>query len=146
MDAMPTVFDHRGLAIGALRGAPPAGQGRGVLLVHDAWGLDEDAAALVAALAAAGFVVLAPDLLGGRRAADADEARALAAGLDAEDASLVLAAAVDAITADASTRSGPLGAVGKGMGAPLVAFVATLFHLSKKEMESAPRQLATSVS
>jgi len=28
----------------------------------------------------------------------------------------------------------------------LVAFVATLFHLSKKEMESAPRQLATSVS
>jgi len=28
----------------------------------------------------------------------------------------------------------------------LVAFIATLFHLSKKEMESAPRQLATSVS
>lgn len=126
MDAMPTTFDHRGLAIAALRAAPPAGRGRGVLLVHDAWGLDRDAAALVAALAAAGFVVLAPDLLGGRRAVDADEARALAAGLDPEDAALVLAAAVDAITADPITRSGPLGAVGIGMGAPLAAFVATL--------------------
>jgi dienelactone hydrolase len=126
MEAIPTAFVHRGLAIAALRGAPPGGRGPGILLVHDAWGLDEDAAALVAALAGAGCVVLAPDLFGGRRAADSDEARALATGLDPEDASLVLAAAVDAITADLGTRPGPLGAVGIGMGAPLVAFVATL--------------------
>jgi dienelactone hydrolase len=98
----------------------------GVLVVHDAWGLDDELADLVAALGGAGFVALAPDVVAGRLAGDADEAVAVAAGIDAEDATLVLAAAVDVLAADRVVRGGPLGAVGLGIGAPLAAFLATI--------------------
>jgi dienelactone hydrolase len=127
MDVRHVTVPHRGLAVAALRAAPPGdGPYPGVLLVHDAWGLDGEVAALVGTLAAAGFTVLAPDLLGGRRAVDADEAHAIAAGLDPEDAALLLAAAADALTADPATRPRRIGAVGLGMGAPLAAFLATI--------------------
>lgn len=122
------MVSHQGRPIAALRADPPA-PAPGVLLIHDAWGLDDETAALVTALAAAGCTVLAPDLLAGRRAADADEARALAAGLDAEDAALLCATAVDALVDDLAPRAEPTGAVGVvgvGMGAPLAAFVATI--------------------
>lgn len=127
MDVAHDTLAYRGLAVPALR-ATPSGDGPhpGVMLVHDAWGLDDEAAALAAALAGAGFAVLAPDLLRGRQAADAEEARALAAGLDAEDAALLLATAVDALADDSATRAGPVGVVGLGMGSPLAAFIATI--------------------
>jgi len=112
--------------VGAVRALPAFGPARGVLLAHDAWGLDEEAVALAAALAELGFSVLAPDLAGGRRARDPAEATALAAGLDAEEAMLALAAAVDVLVADPATRPGAIGVVGIGMGAPLGAFLATL--------------------
>lgn len=127
MEVLPILLNHRGVDHAALRATPPDHPpAPGVVVVHDAWGLDDEAADLVAALADAGFAVLAPDLLAGRRAADADEAAAFAAGLDPEDAGLLLAAAVDALAADAATRRGSMGAVGVGMGAPLAAFLATI--------------------
>ncbi len=116
----------RDVALASLRGAPSHAPGPGVLLVHDAWGLDAEIETVIGALADAGFTVLAPDLLGGRVAGDPDEAAALAAQLDPEDAARVLAAAVDELAADPSTRPGPMGAVGFGMGAPLAAFAATI--------------------
>jgi hypothetical protein len=97
-----------------------------VLLVHDAWGLDVEIEALAAGLASAGFHVLAPDLMGGRRAADAEQARALAVGLDAEDAVRLLASAVDELSGDKVVRPGSIGAVGIGMGALLATTIATL--------------------
>ncbi|MCU0478922.1 MAG: dienelactone hydrolase family protein [Chloroflexi bacterium] len=112
--------------VAAVRALPAIGPARGVLLAHDAWGLDEEAVTLAAALAELGFSVLAPDLAGGRRAGDPAEAAAMAAGLDAEEAMLVLAAAVDVLAADPATRPGAIGVVGVGMGAPLGAFLATL--------------------
>lgn len=127
MDIRHGTLAHRSLAVAALRAAPSGdGPYPGVLLVHDAWGLDDEVAGLVGGLAAAGFTVLAPDLLAGRRPVDAAEAHAAAAGLDAEDATLLLATAVDALGADPATRRGPVGAVGLGMGAPLAAFLATI--------------------
>jgi dienelactone hydrolase len=81
---------------------------------------------LVAALARAGFVAIAPDVVAGRLAGDPEEAAAVAAGIDAEDASLILAAAADTLAADPDVRRGRLGAVGLGVGAPLAAFVATV--------------------
>lgn len=110
----------------AVRALPAIGPAPGVLLAHDAWGLDEEAVALAAALAELGFSVLVPDLSGGRRAGDPAEAAAMAAGLDAEEAMLVLAAAVDVLVAKPETRPGAIGVVGLGMGAPLAAFLATL--------------------
>jgi dienelactone hydrolase len=104
----------------------PSRRPPGILLVHDAWGLDDEIAGLALALADEGFVVLAPDLARGRRAADADEAAALAASVDAADAVKVLAAAADALAGDPGTRPGAMGVVGLGMGAPLAAFLATL--------------------
>lgn len=123
---LTTHLAGRGPDVVALRALPTETPAPGVLLVHDAWGLDEEAADLAAALADAGFAPLAPDLLRGRRAADAGTAAALAAGLDPEDAALLLASAVDALTADPATAPGPIAAVGLGMGAPLAAFMATV--------------------
>ncbi len=112
--------------VAAVRALPAIGPAPGVLLAHDAWGLDEEAVALAAALAELGLSVLAPDLAGGRRAGDPAEALAIAAGLDAEEAVLVLAAAADVLATDPDTRPGAIGVVGVGMGAPLGAFLATL--------------------
>ncbi len=104
------------------RSAPTAG----ILVVHDAWGLDADIQALADALAAAGYVVLAPDLAAGWLPTDLDAAEALARSIDPADAARVLAAAVDALRADAAVGRQRVGAIGLGMGAPLAAFVATL--------------------
>jgi dienelactone hydrolase len=124
--AEPTTFPHRGVAFPARRAAAPGPVAPGVLLVHDAWGLDEDIADLAGRLADAGFTVLAPDVLGGRLADDAEQARALAVGLDGEDAVGLLASAIDALAGDEGVQRGPIAAVGIGMGALLATTVATL--------------------
>lgn len=127
-------YEAHGAGSGAARTEGAAGRrdgaagGRhpGVLLVHDAWGLDAEAEMLAEELAEAGVVVLAPDLLGGRVARTPGEARALAAGLDPENAALILAAAVDVLANEAGVRLEAVGALGMGMGAPLAIFLATL--------------------
>jgi dienelactone hydrolase len=135
MPVRRVILHLQGLPVAALASGEAAGPGPGVLLVHDAWGLDEEAEALAGALATAGFRVLAPDLLAGRIAGDADEAFALAEGLDPARSVGLVAAAVDALTADSNVRTPArdpaarrraIGAVGIGMGAPLAAVAATL--------------------
>lgn len=62
---------------------PPGGSGPGVLLLHAWWGLTAPFRAASDRLAAAGFVVLAPDLFGGETATTIDGAQALAQKRDA---------------------------------------------------------------
>lgn len=112
--------------VDAIRAVPATSPSPGILLVHDAWGLDDAIADLAGALADRGYAVLAPDLVWGRRASDAAAATAVAAATDAEDAARLLAIAVDHLGADPAVRGGPIGAVGVGMGAPLAAFTATI--------------------
>ena len=67
---------------GTYRAEPPRAASAGVLVVHDWYGLLPHVRAASDALAAAGLVALAPDLYGGRIAADPAQAEALMEGMD----------------------------------------------------------------
>lgn len=62
---------------------PPTGAGPAVLVLHAWWGLNDTAKAFCSQLAAAGFVVFAPDLYHGQVADTIDGAEALVQALDA---------------------------------------------------------------
>ncbi len=63
--------------------APSAGKGRGVLVLHAWWGLNEAMKAFCRRLAEAGFLAFAPDLYHGRVADDIPGAESLRDELDA---------------------------------------------------------------
>lgn len=56
---------------------PPAGIGKGVLVLHPWWGLNSDTKAYCRRLAEAGFVAFAPDLFHGKTATKPADAEAL---------------------------------------------------------------------
>ncbi|EFH83675.1 dienelactone hydrolase family protein [Ktedonobacter racemifer] len=61
---------------------PQGGQGPGVLVLHEWWGLTEPFKQVCDRLAEAGFVALAPDFYRGKTTASIEEAEALGAELD----------------------------------------------------------------
>ncbi len=88
----------------------------GVVLFHAWWGLDADVTAYADRLAAAGFAVVAPDLVAGKVATTVEQAERLSEGADEALADAVALAAVDGL----ATRLGPgarLGAIGFSFGA-----------------------------
>jgi carboxymethylenebutenolidase len=94
--------------------AEPRDGGPGVLLVHDYYGLLPSVREQADALAAAGFVALAPDLYDGRVAAADDEAERLMDELEVAPARKLLGTAIDWLHARAGGRR--VGAVGFSMG------------------------------
>lgn len=62
--------------------APPSGSGRGVLVLHAWWGLNENLKAFCARLARNGFISFAPDLYHGKVADNVTDAEALGRALD----------------------------------------------------------------
>ena len=95
---------------------PPAGTGPGVIVVQEWWGLDDHIVDICDRLAAEGFVVLAPDLFGGRTAHDSDQAGELMMSLPVEQAARDLGGAVDYLTGHEATTSSTVGVVGFCMG------------------------------
>lgn len=98
--------------------APDAGEGRAVLVLGDWWGLDDNVRSTCDRLADAGFLALAPDLVGeARTTADADTARAWLNERDPNVvADLVLSSAAILRSSDL-TPAAPVGVLGIGMGA-----------------------------
>ncbi len=113
-------------SVEAYRAAPSGATAPGIVLIHDAWGLDAAVRDLADMLAGAGYLVLAPDLAAGWRPNDLPAAEELATSIDPADAALVLAATVDALRAEAASGGARMAVVGLGMGAPLAAFLATI--------------------
>jgi len=95
---------------------PAQAAAAGVVLLHAWWGLVRDATDYADRLAAAGYLVMAPDLFAGATAATVAEAETLAAGADPAvvAARATAAAAVLAARLPAGAR---LGAVGFSFGA-----------------------------
>jgi carboxymethylenebutenolidase len=95
---------------------PAAGRGPGVVVLHEAWGLDDHIRGVCARLAREGFVALAPDLFDGRLARDVAEAHRLVAAL--EDARVLadLDGAVQALLCHAAVDGAKLGVLGFCMG------------------------------
>jgi carboxymethylenebutenolidase len=97
-----------------------AGSGPGVIVIQEWWGLTDHIADVSDRLAAEGFVVLAPDLFGGRTTHDAEEAGQLLQALPVEEAAADLVGAVDFLLGNQHVTSSKVGAVGFCMGGGFV--------------------------
>jgi carboxymethylenebutenolidase len=100
---------------GALTGylaLPAAARGRGVLVLHEAWGLVDAMRDVCDRLAREGFVALAPDLYRGETAEALEDAARLMGALDVE-------AAVTALLGHHAVDGPKLGALGFCLGGHL---------------------------
>lgn len=103
-----------------------AGKAPAVVLVQEWWGLNEHVKSLSRRLAAAGFVVLAPDLYHGTIAKDADEAGKLMNALDTAKAVGEIGAAA-AYLRQHARGNGKVGVTGFCLGGALT--LAAACHL-----------------
>ncbi|HVY10158.1 MAG TPA: dienelactone hydrolase family protein [Mycobacteriales bacterium] len=103
---------------------PASGSGPGVIVIQEWWGLTDYIAGIADALAAEGFVALAPDLYGGKTTHDSDEAGSLMMSLPVDQAALDLAGAVDFLLGHEAVTSTKVGAIGFCMGGGFVLMLA----------------------
>jgi carboxymethylenebutenolidase len=103
---------------------PDSGEGPGVLVIQEWWGLTDHIADICDRLAGEGFVALAPDLYGGKTAHDTDEAGKLMSELPVEQATKDLSGAVDFLITHDAVTSSSIGAIGFCMGGGFVLMLA----------------------
>jgi len=98
--------------------ARPEGEGNGIgiVVVHEWWGLNEHTKDVARRYADTGFVALAPDLYKGTVTKDAKEASRLMHELASDDGLAVLNAAVERLASEDGVRPGSLGVTGFCMG------------------------------
>jgi carboxymethylenebutenolidase len=99
---------------------PPSGQGPGLVIIQEWWGLTTHIADVSDRFAAEGFVSLAPDLYGGPTTHDADEAGELMSTLPVDQATRDLSGAVDYLLARDDVQGDRIGLVGFCMGGSFV--------------------------
>jgi carboxymethylenebutenolidase len=109
-------------AIGYLS-TPPRGQGPGVIVIQEWWGLVDHIRKVCDRFAEAGFVALAPDLYHGVTVAEPDEAAKAMMALKMDQAGRDMSGAVDEVV----RRSGAarIGVIGFCMGGGLALVLAT---------------------
>jgi carboxymethylenebutenolidase len=98
---------------------PDSGEGPGILVLHAWWGLSPVFKALCDRLADAGFVALAPDLLGGRVATTVEDAEAQLAAADADELAHLTRSSLWTLRELPATVDGPVGVLGFSMGASM---------------------------
>lgn len=99
---------------------PPGSAGApGVIVVHEWWGLNGQIRDLARRLSRQGYVVIVPDLFGGRVARDPETAHELSRALDDEAALATLSRAARWLRAQPRTAKSRLGVVGFCMGGGL---------------------------
>ena len=96
---------------------PASGAGRGVLVLHAWWGLNEVFRDVCDRLAGAGFVALAPDRFHGNTAATIAEAKALLNTLTVAEGIAILTGAVAQLRSHPATWGDTIGVMGFSMGA-----------------------------
>jgi carboxymethylenebutenolidase len=108
---MPHPQPHGFLAI------PATGKGRGVLVLHPWWGLNETMKALCGRLATEGFITFAPDLYRGKIAATIEDAKMLSSELNETQAKSDVADAVTFLSERADLSGAGVGVIGFSLGA-----------------------------
>lgn len=103
---------------------PASGQGPGVLVIQEWWGLTDHVADVTDRFAAEGFVALAPDLYGGRTTHSSGEAAAMKEDLPVERAARDLSGAIDHLLAHPAVTGTSVGTVGFCMGGMFVLVMA----------------------
>jgi carboxymethylenebutenolidase len=114
--------DRAGRAYLAL---PPAGEGPGVVVIQEWWGLVDHVRDVCDRLAREGFVALAPDLYGGSSTSDPSEAERLMMDLDIPRAARDLDGAVAALLGHDAVTGARVGCIGFCMGGQLALYAAT---------------------
>jgi len=99
---------------------PESGQGPGVIVIQEWWGLTDHIRDVADRLAAEGFVALAPDLFGGWITHDGDEAGEMMSKLPEEEGARLLAGAVDYLLSSDKVTSRTVGTIGFCMGGGFV--------------------------
>src|SRR5512145_2842953 len=96
----------------------PAGKGRGVLVLHPWWGLNDTMKTVCSQLASAGFTAFAPDLYHGKLATTIQEAESLSSALfNGKGARTDVANAVSFLSERAERGDQDLAVVGFSLGA-----------------------------
>lgn len=113
-------FDGDGARAHGYLATPAGGSGQGLLLIQEWWGLDDHMVDVADRLAGEGFVVLAPDLYGGRVVHDSADAAAMMMALPIEEAVPKLTGAVDYLLGLDAVTSQRIGAIGFCMGGGFV--------------------------
>ncbi|MET7697669.1 MULTISPECIES: dienelactone hydrolase family protein [unclassified Streptomyces] len=103
---------------------PPSGQGPGVIVIQEWWGLTDHIADVADRLAQEGFVALAPDLYGGNVAHDSAEALRMMGELPVARGVELLSGAVDHLLGLPEVTSETVGSVGFCMGGGFVIYLA----------------------
>jgi carboxymethylenebutenolidase len=121
-----TEIPVNGEAVPAYISLPPVGNGPGVVVIQEWWGLVPHIRNVTDRLAAQGFVALAPDLYRGKETSEADEAGKLVMEMQLEQAAKDMAAAVDALLAMPETTGEGAGVIGFCVGGGLALYLASL--------------------
>jgi carboxymethylenebutenolidase len=113
-------FPSNGGTTAAYLATPKTGNGPGVIVIQEWWGLVGHIKNVCDRFAAAGYSALAPDLYHGQTASEPDAAGKLFMALNIERAEKDLAGAAKYLAGHSSTSK--LGAVGFCMGGQLALF------------------------
>ena len=118
-------FPNNGGSTDGYLSVPDSGNGPGVIVIQEWWGLVDHIKEVCDRFAAEGFVALAPDLYHGKTTKSPDEAGKLMMALRIDEAERDLRAAADYLLIQDSTTSEKVGVVGFCMGGALSLYTAT---------------------
>jgi carboxymethylenebutenolidase len=124
MDAQRTAFPARGGTTEAYLARPDGGEGPGIIVLQEWWGLVPHIEDLCRRFAAEGFTALAPDLYHGTSTRSPDEAGKLMMALEIERTEQDLKGAVDFLAGQDGVSGDRVGVVGFCMGGQLALFAA----------------------
>jgi carboxymethylenebutenolidase len=114
-------FPANGGTCGGYLARPTSGTGKGVIVIQEWWGLNDNITGIADRFAAEGFVALAPDLYHGKLTTEPDEAGKLLMALNIGQAEADLKGAVTYLK---DLTGSPVGTVGFCMGGALSLFAA----------------------
>ena len=118
-------FPSNGGSTSGYLSAPPGGNGPGVVVIQEWWGLVDHIKEVCDRFSAAGFAALAPDLYHGKSTKSPDEAGKLMMAMRIDEAERDLRAAADYLATHDATTSEKVGVVGFCMGGALALYTAT---------------------
>lgn len=104
---------------------PESGNGPGVIVIQEWWGLVDHIKEVCDRFAAEGFVALAPDLYHGKTTKSPDEAGKLMMALRIDETEKDLSGAIEYLATHDATGSEKVGVVGFCMGGALSLYTAT---------------------
>lgn len=104
----------------------PGGEGPGVVVIQEWWGLNDNIKSIADRFAAEGYVALAPDLFRGKITKEPGEAAKLMMDLKLEQAGKDMSGAVDFLESHEKVQPKKIGSVGFCMGGSLALVLATL--------------------